>query len=150
MALIVRMLVVLALAGCAASSILAQTTTDPIPAWLFPIDAPSAVAAAVVDPNQQMHLACSHMAFTTAQLTDLLYAPDGYPKTHDAMPQIVARGRAPDVYACGYCHSPSGQGPPRTRRSLACRSRIWNNKWQTSKAVRGDGYGRVLTGRRIS
>jgi cytochrome c553 len=24
----------------------------------------------------------------------------------------VARGRAPDVYACGYCHTPAGQGRP--------------------------------------
>ena len=109
---LVRMLVVLALVGCAAPSSVAQTTTDPIPAWLFPIDAPSAAAAAVVDPKQQMHLARSRMAFTTAQLTDLLYAPDWYPKTHEAMPQIVARGRAPEVYACGYCHSPRGQGRP--------------------------------------
>jgi cytochrome c553 len=25
---------------------------------------------------------------------------------------VVARGRAPDVYACGYCHTPTGQGRP--------------------------------------
>jgi cytochrome c553 len=24
----------------------------------------------------------------------------------------VARGRAPEVYACDFCHSPSGQGRP--------------------------------------
>lgn len=28
------------------------------------------------------------------------------------MPAIVARGRKPDVYACGYCHTPGGQGRP--------------------------------------
>ena len=28
------------------------------------------------------------------------------------MPPIVAHGHAPDAYACGYCHSPSGQGRP--------------------------------------
>lgn len=28
------------------------------------------------------------------------------------MPAIVTRGRAPEVYACGYCHSPTGQGRP--------------------------------------
>jgi cytochrome c553 len=28
------------------------------------------------------------------------------------MPEIVARGRKPDVYACGMCHYPNGQGKP--------------------------------------
>jgi cytochrome c553 len=28
------------------------------------------------------------------------------------MPEIVARGRAPDLFACGYCHTPGGQGRP--------------------------------------
>jgi cytochrome c553 len=28
------------------------------------------------------------------------------------MPEIVSHGRKPDVYACGYCHLPNGQGRP--------------------------------------
>ena len=28
------------------------------------------------------------------------------------MPSVVAHGRQPDVLACGYCHTPSGQGRP--------------------------------------
>jgi cytochrome c553 len=28
------------------------------------------------------------------------------------MPEIVAQGRGPDVYACGFCHTPGGQGRP--------------------------------------
>lgn len=28
------------------------------------------------------------------------------------MPAIVSHGRQPDVYACGYCHLPNGQGRP--------------------------------------
>ncbi len=28
------------------------------------------------------------------------------------MPPIAARGPAPEVFACGYCHTPSGQGRP--------------------------------------
>lgn len=28
------------------------------------------------------------------------------------MPAIVSHGRAPEVYACGYCHLPNGQGRP--------------------------------------
>ena len=28
------------------------------------------------------------------------------------MPEIVAHGKAPGVFACGYCHLPNGQGRP--------------------------------------
>ncbi len=28
------------------------------------------------------------------------------------MPEVVARGRRPDLFACGYCHTPGGQGRP--------------------------------------
>jgi cytochrome c553 len=106
------MLVLLALVGAGAPRLLAQSSADSVPAWLFPIDPPVAEGAAVVDRSEIKHLARSRMAFTTAQLTDLFFAPDWYPQAHDILPGIVARGRAPDVYACGYCHSPSGQGRP--------------------------------------
>ncbi len=50
--------------------------------------------------------------FTRAQLSNRFAAPDWYPASHGPMPEIVARGRAPDLYACGYCHTPGGQGRP--------------------------------------
>jgi cytochrome c553 len=28
------------------------------------------------------------------------------------MPEVLARGRKPDLFACGYCHYPNGQGRP--------------------------------------
>jgi cytochrome c553 len=59
-----------------------------------------------------LHLANSNAAFTEAELHDLFNAPDWRPASHSAMPPIVAHGHAPDAYACGYCHSPSGQGRP--------------------------------------
>ena len=37
---------------------------------------------------------------------------DWHPEAHPPMPRIVAHGRAPDVYACGMCHYPNGQGRP--------------------------------------
>jgi cytochrome c553 len=54
----------------------------------------------------------SSVTFRDAELNDLYFAPDWRPCSHAPMPAIVARGRAPEVYACGYCHSPSGQGRP--------------------------------------
>jgi len=72
---------------------------------------PESANAAPVD-ERQVRLARSKQTFTQVQLTDLFHAPDWFPGTHGPMPDIVAHGRPPDVYACGYCHSPSGQGRP--------------------------------------
>lgn len=80
-----------------------------VPAWLYP--APSAPPAAE-DPTRPLHVPDSPLAFTRAQLSDLFAAPDWRPGSHAAMPPIVAHGRAPEVYACGYCHTPTGQGRP--------------------------------------
>jgi cytochrome c553 len=38
--------------------------------------------------------------------------PDWRPYRHPPMPEIVASGRRPEVFACGYCHLPNGQGRP--------------------------------------
>jgi len=54
----------------------------------------------------------SEATFTRAQLSDRFAAPDWYPGSHGPMPEVVARGRPPDLYACGYCHTPGGQGRP--------------------------------------
>ncbi|MFZ0807572.1 MAG: c-type cytochrome [Candidatus Sulfotelmatobacter sp.] len=47
-----------------------------------------------------------------AQIHDLFAVPDWHPEAHPAMPEVVAHGHQPDVYACGYCHLPNGQGRP--------------------------------------
>jgi cytochrome c553 len=54
----------------------------------------------------------SDRAFLPSQLQNLFNAPDWHPKDHPAMPDVVARGRKPGVYACGYCHLPDGAGRP--------------------------------------
>jgi cytochrome c553 len=37
---------------------------------------------------------------------------DWFPGDHPAMPDVVAKGRQPDVRACGLCHYPNGKGRP--------------------------------------
>jgi cytochrome c553 len=54
----------------------------------------------------------SEAAFTLAQISDFFNPPDWHPADHPAMPHIVSHGRAPEVFACGYCHLPNGQGRP--------------------------------------
>jgi cytochrome c553 len=37
---------------------------------------------------------------------------DWFPGDHPAMPDVVAKGRQPEVRACGLCHYPNGKGRP--------------------------------------
>ena len=83
-----------------------------VPAWAFPVSPPAATKPAPFDRVKQLHVPNSKAAFSQAQLNDLFATPDWHPDSHSAMPEIVARGRAPNVYACGYCHLPTGQGRP--------------------------------------
>jgi cytochrome c553 len=87
----------------------------PPPYWAFAIDPPtkdSSAAEAVETSRASQHVPGSTPTFTLAQIADLFTAPDWHPDAHPAMPGIVARGRKPEVYACGYCHLPNGQGRP--------------------------------------
>jgi cytochrome c553 len=54
----------------------------------------------------------STATFTVAQTQNFFAPPDWHPANHLPMPEIVARGRSPQVFACGYCHLPNGQGRP--------------------------------------
>lgn len=54
----------------------------------------------------------SDVAFTLTQVRDLFFAPDWHPGDHPPMPDIVARGKKPDVFACGVCHRADGPGGP--------------------------------------
>ena len=84
------------------------------PYWAYVVNPPadsSAVPAKTPDTTPRQ-VPGSTAAFTLAHTTDLFTPPDWHPADHPAMPEIVSRGRAPDVFACGYCHLPNGQGRP--------------------------------------
>jgi cytochrome c553 len=58
------------------------------------------------------HLSGSTGAFTRAQISDRFGPADWYPGDHPAMPDVVAHGKKPDVFACSLCHYPNGKGRP--------------------------------------
>jgi cytochrome c553 len=91
-----------------------QTLADPVvtPSWLYPLLPPVPANPPPFDQLKPLHVPQSGVTYTEAQLNDLFSAPDWFPKSHTPMPGVVARGRAPDVLACGFCHTPSGQGRP--------------------------------------
>lgn len=90
---------------------LAAKGDETTPPWLYPINPPN-VGAPTVEGDKLLHLPGSQVSYTRTQLDDLFFAPDWYPGSHGPLPAVVARGVAPKVFACGYCHSPTGQGRP--------------------------------------
>jgi cytochrome c553 len=90
------------------------------PPWAYGFAAPATAgnaatvpaAPAVQDDGSPRRLAGSNGAFALAQIRDAFGPADWYPGDHPPMPDIVARGRRPDVRACSLCHYPNGKGRP--------------------------------------
>ncbi len=95
-------------AALAQSGGVAEGTAD-FPAWAF-LWAPDFVAPKATDEPQR--LPGSNAAYSWVQARDLFVAPSWHPENHAAMPDVVARGRKPDVRACGSCHRAEGTGGP--------------------------------------
>ena len=99
-----------------------QTATPAPPAWAFPTAPPAqpgargaapAPAAQPAPPaDAPRKLPGSTVSMTAAQTRDLFNVADWHPDNHPPAPEIVLKGRRPDVRACGYCHLPNGQGRP--------------------------------------
>jgi cytochrome c553 len=87
-----------------------------LPAWAYGTQsAPSnsaAPAPRAAPDNSPKHLAGSSSEFTRAQIGDRFGPADWYPGDHPRMPEIVAHGRKPDIWACALCHYPNGKGRP--------------------------------------
>ena len=79
------------------------------PAWAYAWDPQFKPQPATDVPRR---LPGSSAAFSVAQARDLFFSPDWHPDSHPAMPAVVARGRKPDVRACGCCHRAEGTGGP--------------------------------------
>jgi cytochrome c553 len=107
--------------GLAAAALLAigLAAAEVPPPWAYgfagpagePVPSPPAPTPAPADPSLK-HLPGSEGAFTLAQIRDGFGPADWYPGDHPSMPDIVARGRRPDVRACSLCHYPNGKGRP--------------------------------------
>lgn len=112
------LLPILALAGCHAGE---GTETGgaeepgvaadgPPPSWAYPVNPPD--ASRPPDDGVPRSVPGSDLTLTLSEIRDPFDPPDWHSDDHPPMPEIVARGRRPDVIACGYCHLPNGQGRP--------------------------------------
>ncbi|WP_316398197.1 c-type cytochrome [Bradyrhizobium sp. 33ap4] len=102
-------LLVFSFASLAAAGARAQSQDGP-PAWAYPVNPPNFQRAP--DDGTIRRVPDSAAGFTLTQVRDLFAAPDWHPDDHPPMPEIVATGRKPDVFACGVCHRADGPGGP--------------------------------------
>jgi cytochrome c553 len=82
---------------------------DKLPIWAYPAHFTAGSGTPSTEPQ---HLPGSKATYTKAEIGNIWVVPDWYPDAHPAMPEIVSHGRKPDVYSCGHCHLPNGQGRP--------------------------------------
>jgi cytochrome c553 len=83
---------------------------DGPPSWAFTVAGPDYKQP--LDDGTVRHVPGSTAGWTLTQLRDLFFAPDWHPEEHPPMPEVVAHGRKPNVYACGFCHRADGPGGP--------------------------------------
>jgi cytochrome c553 len=94
------------------STAIARPQRESPPDWAYAINPPATTPPAKPPDDTPRHVPGSDAAFTARQLSDTFNPPDWHPTDHPPMPEIVSRGREPQVFACGYCHLPNGQGRP--------------------------------------
>ena len=94
------------------------------PPWAYgfkepmPPDATPATVAAPGTPapplpdHPLLSLPGTGLKFTPAEIRDNFAPADWYPGDHPLMPEIVAHGKPPVVWACARCHYPNGKGRP--------------------------------------
>lgn len=85
-----------------------QGPTD-VPQWVFPGSPPD---SAVADSTRLHRVPNSAAQFTLPQTADRFAPPDWHPGGHPSMPEVIAHGRKPNLFACAYCHLPNGMGRP--------------------------------------
>jgi cytochrome c553 len=81
----------------------------PLPATPAPAAAPAPAPA----PDPTLYgLPGAKEKFTRTQIGNRFGPADWFPGDHPAMPEVVAHGKQPDVFACSLCHYPNGRGRP--------------------------------------
>ena len=125
-----------ALASALTISTIAQSQEEP-PPWAYPVNPPDFKLPP--DDGTVRRVPDSTVTLTLPQVRDRFFAPDWHPGDYPPLPEIVARGRKPDVFACGFCHRADGPGgPEKMRKYPDCRRATSSSRWlPTSRAVRG-------------
>jgi cytochrome c553 len=95
---------------CVLLAIRMATAADGPPAWAYTPNNPDYKPP--VDDGKLVRVPDSTAGYTWSQLRDRFIAPVWHPSDHGALPEVVANGRKPGVFACGFCHRATGTGGP--------------------------------------
>jgi cytochrome c553 len=98
-----------AVALASLSSSAALCAEDP-PAWAYPVNPPDFKPRA--EDGIARRVPASSATYSVTQLRDRFISPVWHPGDHPPLPPIVAEGRKPNVFACGFCHRSEGTGGP--------------------------------------
>ena len=101
---------VLALLLAAVFSAAPPAFAEDAPVWAYPVNPPDLKPRA--EDGVFRRVPGSAVAYSVTQLRDRFIAPVWHPGDHPSLPEIVARGRKPKVFACGFCHREDGPGGP--------------------------------------
>ena len=85
-------------------------SADEPPAWAYPVNPPDLKPR--LEDGILRRVPGSSTTYSVTQLRDRFIAPVWHPGDHPPLPQIVAQGRKPNVFACGFCHRADGPGGP--------------------------------------
>src|SRR5579864_986080 len=98
-----------------AVSIATMFAADP-PPWAYGFEGPPQAGAkpAVIGPantdQTPRSIPGATAQYPRAQIANRFGPADWFPGDHPQMPDVVAHGKRPDVWACGLCHYPNGKG----------------------------------------
>ena len=95
---------------CVVLPITTATAAETPPRWAYPENNRNYKPPA--DDGNLVRVPDSAAGYTWTQLRDRFSAPVWHPGDHGPLPDIVASGRKPDVFACGFCHRADGPGGP--------------------------------------
>ncbi len=105
----------LAITSAVGSSV--GASTDGPPEWAYGTQPQAAQkkgaqASKPAPDNSPKHLPGTALTFTRKEIQDPFGPADWFPEDYPKMPEIVAHGRKPDIWACSLCHYPNGKGRP--------------------------------------
>ena len=103
-------IMILALSVASFSSLTPLLDAEEPPAWAYPVNPLDFKPRAEDDILRRVP--GSSATYSVTQLQDRFTAPVWHPGDHPTLPQIVATGRKPNVFACGFCHRADGSGGP--------------------------------------
>ncbi len=97
---------------CAVLASVPAARAEGPPEWAYADTAKPEMNALPPDDGKTRSVPGSSVQLSIPQIRNFYSPPDWHPDDHPVMPALVAQGVNPGIYACGYCHLPTGNGRP--------------------------------------